>query len=159
MIFQHFSLFIFKIPFYYPIFLPYFQVNLLQSRSGISEFKEIDIRQYGKPVFLPASRKKIYDGNEYFIIFQPSKNHTKAAMQNYFKIPGISTSTCDNSYLRILNVGIQFPNKFVAYIADRELTEKELRCLLQYLSDILKNQALITSEVQKNPTLIKLDFF
>ncbi len=101
-----------------------------QSQSGISEFKEIDIRQYGKPVFLPASRKKIYDGNEYFIIFQPSKNHTKAVMQNYFKIPGISTSTCDHSYLRILNVGILFPDKFVAYIADRELTEKELRCLL-----------------------------
>lgn len=102
-----------------------------QSQSGISEFKEIDIRQYGKPVFLPASRKKIYDGNEYFIIFQPSKNHTKVAMQNYFKVPGISTSTCDDSYPRILNVGIQFPNKFVAYISDRELTEKELCCLLQ----------------------------
>ena len=28
-------------------------------QSVISEFKEIEIRQYGKPVFLPASRKKL----------------------------------------------------------------------------------------------------
>lgn len=118
----------YKQPFTYYEGIPY---TNKRSQSGISEFKEMDIRQYGKPVFLPASRKKIHDGKEYFIIFQPTKNHTKLAMQNYFKIPGISTTTCDDSYPRILNVGIQFPNKFVAYIADRELTEKELRCLLQ----------------------------
>lgn len=102
-----------------------------QSRSGISEFKELDIRQYGKPVFLPASRKKIHDGKEYFIIFQLTKNHTKLSMRNYFKYPEISTTTCADSYPHILNVGILFPNKFVVYIADSELSEKELHCLLQ----------------------------
>ena len=102
-----------------------------KSQLGISEFKKMDIRQYGKPVFLPASRKKIHDGKEYFIIFQPTKNHTKLAMQSYFKIPAISTTTCDDFCPLILNVGILFPNKFVAYIADKELTEKELICLLQ----------------------------
>lgn len=102
-----------------------------QSQLGTSEFKEVDIRPYGKPVFLPASRKKINDGNEYFIIFQPSKNYTRVTMKRYFKIPTISTTRDDDSYPHILNVGILFPNKFVAYISDSEVEEKELRCLLQ----------------------------
>ena len=118
----------YKPPYTYYEGIPY---TTKQSRSGISEFKEMDIRQYGTPVFLPASRKKIHDGKEYFIIFQLSKNHTKLSMRNYFKYPGISTTACDDSYPLLLNVGILFPNKFVAYITDRELTEKELRCLLQ----------------------------
>ncbi len=100
-------------------------------QSGISEFKEIDIRQYGKPVFLPASRKKINDGKEYFIIFQATKNHTRVTMRNYMKIPEISITSCDDSYPHILNIGILFPDKFVAYIANSELSEKKLRCLLQ----------------------------
>lgn len=102
-----------------------------QSQLGTSEFKEVDIRPYGKPVFLPASRKKINDGKEYFIIFQATKNHTRVTMRNYMKIPEISITSCDDSYPHILNIGILFPDKFVAYIANSELSEKKLRCLLQ----------------------------
>lgn len=46
------------------------------SKSGISHFERVDINVYGNEVFLPASRKKINDGKEYFIVFQPTKNHT-----------------------------------------------------------------------------------
>jgi hypothetical protein len=34
----------------------------------------IDISVYGQPLFLPASRKKIDDGKEYFFIFQSKKS-------------------------------------------------------------------------------------
>lgn len=38
------------------------------------EYTPIDIACYGQPLFLPASKKKIGDGKEYFFIFQPSKS-------------------------------------------------------------------------------------
>lgn len=34
----------------------------------------IDISVYGEPLFLPASKKKIDDGKEYFFIFQQKKS-------------------------------------------------------------------------------------
>lgn len=37
-------------------------------------YTPIDIGCYGQPIFLPASKKKIDDGKEYFFIFQRSKS-------------------------------------------------------------------------------------
>lgn len=38
------------------------------------EYTPTDVACYGQPLFLPASKKKIGDGKEYFFIFQPSKS-------------------------------------------------------------------------------------
>lgn len=95
-------------------------------RAGVYRFEEVDIGEYGKPCFLPASRKKIGNGHSYFIPFQPTKNHTNPRCQNYYKFPTVNAVSVNSSYLRIVNVGILFPNKFVAIIADRNLAEEEL---------------------------------
>lgn len=42
--------------------------------GGEIEYTPIDIACYGQPLFLPASKKKIGDGKDYFFIFQPSKS-------------------------------------------------------------------------------------
>ena len=101
-------------------------------RMGISHFEEIDTTMYGNTIFLPASRKKINDGKKYFILFQPSKNRTRLSLQNYYKFPTLTaTFGEDVCFSSILNIGILFPNKFVAIIADSELSEKELLSVIQ----------------------------
>lgn len=100
-------------------------------RMGISEFEEIDIRKFGKPIFLPANRKRINDGKKYFIVFQQSKNHTKPPHAPYSRSPYASTATDDSILPDILNVGILFPNKFVIIDADRELSNEELLAFIQ----------------------------
>mgnify|MGYP005819381561 FL=1 len=98
-------------------------------KTGISHFEEIDINSYGKTIFLPASHKKVNDGKKYFVMFQSTKNHTKPELQNYCKTPSISLATPDSIY--ILNIGILFPNKFVAIIADRELSDEEMLAIIR----------------------------
>ena len=100
--------------------------QVFHPRMGISHFKKIDIRQYGKPVFLPANHKMINDGKTHFVMFQPTKDHTKICLQSYYRFPEISVTTPNSWYSAIINVGILFPNKFVSMIADREISEEEL---------------------------------
>lgn len=45
-----------------------------RNEGGEIEYTPIDIACYGQPLFLPASKKKIGDGKEYFFIFQQSKS-------------------------------------------------------------------------------------
>lgn len=98
--------------------------------GGISDFKKVDINMYGDKVFLPASRKKINDGKKYFIAFQPSKNYTISVLQNYHVFPMIVPIN-ETYYSRTLNVGILFPDKFVAIISKEELSEETLLSALQ----------------------------
>ena len=100
-------------------------------KTGISHFEEIDINLYGKTVFLPASHKKVNDGKKYFVMFQSTKNHTKLEFRNYYKIPSISVATPDSIYIYNLNIGILFPNKFVAIIDDRELSDEEMLAIIR----------------------------
>lgn len=106
------------------------KTSILSEEVGISHFERIDITTYGKKVFLPASRNKINDGKQYFIAFQPSKNCTKACLRNYYICPEIAAGQ-DEYYSHILNVGILFPNKFVALIATEELSEEYLQSAIQ----------------------------
>lgn len=93
--------------------------------AGILNFEKVDISIYGDKVFLPASRKKINDGKKYFIAFQPTKNRTSPTFRDYYNFPTIK-AVDEPYYSHILNVGILFPNKFVAIISKRELSEKSL---------------------------------
>lgn len=45
-----------------------------KTESGEVEYTPIELWRYGQPLFLPASKKKIGDGQEYFFIFQPTKS-------------------------------------------------------------------------------------
>jgi len=83
------------------------------------QLKEIDVSSFGKPVFLPASIEKIGDGNKYFIYFQSTLNATKGEYRDYCDIPIMRW--IDNDFFTRrdcppinLNVGIKFPDKFVA---------------------------------------------
>lgn len=99
--------------------------SALYEDAGILNFEKVDISMYGAKVFLPTSRKKINDGKEYFIAFQPTKNYTKPLFQNYHAFPIIRVPD-EPYYSRILNIGILFPNKFVAIVSKNELSEKAL---------------------------------
>lgn len=51
----------------------YYTLTLKEDGEEI-ECTPIDISCYGSPLFLPASKKKIDDGKEYFFIFQANKS-------------------------------------------------------------------------------------
>ncbi len=91
------------------------------------KFKETDIQRYGTLVNLPASPEKIKNGKEYFIRFHP-KSFLRNGRPYYNPVPILGTD--DILGPRILNVGILFPETFVTFISNRELTEKELHSLL-----------------------------
>lgn len=79
---------------------------------------EVDLSQYDKPIFLPASRKKINDGKEYFIIYRSFQNSTQARHKTYR--PDFIAITTDGSEYwmpRSLSIGIKFPDKFVCVLA------------------------------------------
>lgn len=89
--------------------------------------EEVDIAQYGSPVFLPASKNKVYDGNEYFVQFQASKNVTSGE-QLYMMIRP-DTFTRRDYIPKCLTVGIKFPNKFIVVMNQgRFLSVDELEC-------------------------------
>lgn len=48
--------------------------TLTRNKNGEVICTPIDIGCYGQPLFLPATKKKIDDGKEYFFIFQRSKS-------------------------------------------------------------------------------------
>lgn len=88
---------------------------------------EFDLAQYGKPIFLPASKKKINDGKEYFIIYRSTQNATQKRYVTYTLhsiaiCPGEEASWMAKS----LSMGIKFPDKFVCVLAaniDKERLE------------------------------------
>ncbi|MCI9274618.1 MAG: hypothetical protein HFJ24_00815 [Clostridia bacterium] len=92
---------------------------------------EVDLRQYGAPVFLPAGKKKVNDGIEYFICYRSTQNFTHEAFKTY----------CNNHILicadeRInwmpasISMGIKFPDKFVA-VEKPNIDEKELERMMK----------------------------
>lgn len=102
-------------------------------KTGISHFEEIDINMYDK-ISLPSSPNKINDGKKYFIPFHPSQNCTKSVLRNaysYRNFP-IIIARPDNYFSQILNVGILFPDKFVAVISKRELPEEALLFAIEH---------------------------
>lgn len=50
------------------------QYYTVKESGGEIECTPIDIKCYGSPLFIPASRKRIDDGKEYFFIFQGNKS-------------------------------------------------------------------------------------
>lgn len=48
--------------------------TVTRNENGEVTCTPIDIECYGQPLFLPAAKKKIDDGKEYFFIFQPEKS-------------------------------------------------------------------------------------
>ena len=91
------------------------------------KFKEIDVCPYGPLVDLPASPEQVNDGKDHFIKFSP-RSFLRNGRLSYDKVPVLGTA--DVFGPRILNVGILFPETFVTFISDRELSAEELRCLL-----------------------------
>ena len=88
---------------------------------------EIDLNSYGKPVFLPASRKKVNDGKEYFIVYRSTQNHTKRQYATYFEPIRIPISAGGELYWlpSSLSMGIRFPDQFVVVLAP-EISEDKL---------------------------------
>ena len=105
----------------------YYRIN----ESG--DLEEIDIGKYGSPVFLPAARKKVGDGNKYFIVFKKSQNYTRRESCTFFSAPMVRVLTEEDAELdlrtlnlRTLSVGIKFPDKFVCVYKENQLTAEEL---------------------------------
>ena len=97
------------------------------------KLEEVDISQYGAPVFLPAARRKVKDGKKYFVQFQPSKNRTVEVEGAGWWRGQVSIYIDTKMFERrdyvpnILTVGVKFPDKFVAVIQPlRFLTAGEL---------------------------------
>ena len=79
---------------------------------------ETDLSQYGNPVFLPASRKKINDGKEYFIIYRSTQNATHMRFITYqLSYIAICSDEEANWMSSSISVGIKFPDKFVCILA------------------------------------------
>ena len=79
---------------------------------------EVDLNEYGTPVFLPAGKKKANDGKEYFIIYQSSKNYTLNRYCTYSRDHiAISTEGEIPWIPKSLSMGIKFPDKFVCVLA------------------------------------------
>lgn len=97
-------------------------------------FEEVDLSQYGKPLFLPVAREKVGDGKKYCILFQKSKDATvtENGMPVWYKRVTIRVEKDFSVRLGytpvLLTVGIQFPNKFVAKMSKGSfLTPAELK--------------------------------
>lgn len=95
------------------------------------KIEEIDLRQYGAPVFLPAGKKKVNDGKEYFIVYRSTQNFTHRDFKTY-----------ENNYLAICTdericwmsanilMGIKFPDKFVA-VKKPDVDKEDLEKMMQ----------------------------
>jgi len=90
---------------------------------------QVDLKQYGAPIFLPAGKKKVNDGKEYFIIYRTTQNFTHEAFKTYCNNDPV---ICVNERIgwmpTSMSMGIKFPDKFVAVeganVAKEELEEK-----------------------------------
>lgn len=80
----------------------------------IIDFIPTDLSQYGNPVFLPASKKKIGDGKEYFFVFQ----HTKSK-QNFYGDYWVYSESKD------ISVGVYDNSEFVV-LAEPNLDEETM---------------------------------
>lgn len=88
---------------------------------------EIDLKKYGSPVFLPASKKKVNDGNEYFIVYRSTQNATLGMYATYLR--DVCIATDDEAFWMSadLSMGIKFPDKFVCVLSpgiDEDRLEK-----------------------------------
>lgn len=88
----------------------------------VGKIIQIDLEQYGAPVFLPAGKKKVNDGKEYFIIYRTTQNFTHEDFKTY----------CNNELLICtdISMGIKFPDKFVA-VKKSNIDEKDLERMMQ----------------------------
>ena len=82
----------------------HYKKNIIDGKEVIVGFEMLDIQLYGPKVFLPANHKKMNNGKEYYVVYQPTKNY-KNGIQHW----GIPCSRLPC----ITNVGILFPNKFI----------------------------------------------
>ena len=109
-------------------------VEIFSSYTRICTFpkklEEVDISEYGTPLFLPASRKKIGDGKKYFVIYQPSKNATIGTeYHSSTTLFGLTQETfIQRDFIPIhLTIGIKFPSSFIAVKKSSKLSTDELR--------------------------------
>ena len=107
-------------------------------KTYVVGIEEVDISQYGSPIFLPAARKKVRDGKKYFVQFQPSKNATKAVEGVPRWGNRVMYSVDPDSFERrdympvVFIAGIKFPDKFVVVTNKwRTLTAGELKSFIK----------------------------
>lgn len=92
---------------------------------------EVDLGQYGTPVFLPTGKKKINDGREYFIVYRTTQNFTAEAFKNYCNNDlFICTDERIDWMSASISMGIKFPDKFVA-VKKSNIDEKDLERMMQ----------------------------
>lgn len=91
----------------------------------------MDLKQYGAPVFLPAGKKKINDGKDYFIVYRGTQNFTHNDFKTYYnnklficmdeRVDWMSAS---------ISMGIKFPDKFVA-VKKIDISKEDLERMMQ----------------------------
>ena len=95
---------------------------------------QVDLKAYGNPVFLPASRKKIDDNNEYFVVYRPSQNITRGYTQTILVEANDGNDEDALSWLprpTVLSVGIRFPDGFICVFGKEHTSET----LAKYIRD------------------------
>lgn len=92
---------------------------------------ETDLEQYGAPVFLPAGKKKINDGKEYFIIYRTTQNFTHQDFKNYYN-NNLLICTDERVYWMSgsISMGIKFPDRFVA-VKKPNVDKKDLERMMK----------------------------